>query len=104
MPITIWWTPYARLSYFEEIDFINQKWTINEVQDFILLVQDCIERLSMGIEQGKVYPNNHIYSIVISKQTTVFFRKYPKENSITLLLFWNNQKDPKTLKKMLQKF
>lgn len=61
-----------------------------------------IERLSSGIEEGRVYPNNNIYSVVISKQTTVFFRKYPKNNNIALLLFWNNQKDPKTLKKLLE--
>ena len=87
---------------YEEIDFIAQKWTIKEIQDFIFLVDDFIERLSLGIEQGKIYPNSPILSVVISKQTTVFFRKYPENNTIALLLFWNNQKDPKTLKRVLQ--
>ena len=100
MSISVTWTAYAKISYYEEIDFIDKKWTIKEVQDFIFLVEDFIERLSSGIEEGRVYPNNHIYSVVISKQTTVFFKKYPKDNTIVLLLFWNNQKDPETLKKL----
>ena len=102
MSVAVLWTTFAKITYYEEIDFIDKKWTIKEVQDFIFLVDNFIERLSLGIEEGKVYPNNHIYSVVISKQTTVFFKKYPKDNTITLLLFWNNQKDPKTLKKLLE--
>ena len=101
MSLKVTWTTYAKISYYQEIAFIDKKWTIKEVQDFIFLVEDFIKRLSTGIEEGKVYPNNPIYSVVISKQTTVFFKKYPKDNTIALLLFWNNQKDPKTLKKLL---
>ena len=89
--------------YYQEIDFINQKWTTKEVENFIFLVEGFIERLSSGIEEGKVYPNTPIYSVVISKQTTVFLRKFPEDSTITLLLFWNNQKDSKNLKKLLQK-
>ena len=102
MSISVTWTAYAKISYYEEIDFIDKKWTIKEVQDFIFLVEDFIERLSSGIEEGRVYPSNPIYSVVISKQTTVFFKKYPKDNTIVLLLFWNNQKDPEILKKLLK--
>lgn len=102
MSLLVTWTSYAKASYYEEIDFINQKWTTKEVENFIFLIEDFIERLSSGIEEGKVYPNKPIFSVVISKQTNVFFRKHPEDSTITLLLFWNNQKDPKTLKKLLQ--
>ncbi len=56
--------------------------------------------LSKGNIEGKVYTNN-ISSIVISKQTTVFYKKYPLKNTITLLLFWNNQRNPEKLEKVL---
>ena len=33
MPATVTWTAYAKTSYYEEIDFIDKKWTTKEVQD-----------------------------------------------------------------------
>ncbi len=59
--------------------------------------------MSTGVLVGKSYPNNNINSIVISKQTTVFYRQYPNKNEISLLLFWNNEKDDKTLKRILSR-
>ncbi len=103
MPIIIDWSTYAKTSYFEELDFIDFKWNQQEVEKFIDLVDEFVVRLSKGIIEGKTYTNHDISSIVLSEQTTVFFRKYPLKNSITLLLFWNNQRDPKALKRTLQK-
>ncbi|CAA0234354.1 conserved hypothetical protein [Tenacibaculum maritimum] len=102
MSVKITWTTLAKLSYYEEIDFINLKWNIQEVEKFVLLVEDFVESMSTGIRIGKIYPNNNIHSIVVSKQTTVFYREYPDKNEISLLLFWNNQKDSKTLKRLLK--
>ena len=101
--ITILWTSYAKYSYFEELDFIASKWTSKEVNAFISLVNHFIENLSHGILQGKKYSSTNIHSLVISRQTTVFYRIYPDQNAIELLLFWNNQKDPTILKKTLQR-
>ena len=102
MSIEITWTAYAKHSYYEELNFIDIKWSITEVENFVLLVDDFIKSLSIGVVVGKTYPNNNMHSVVISKQTTVFYRAFPKQNSIVLLLFWNNQKDPKTLKKLFK--
>ena len=103
MSIEITWTDYAKFSYYEELNFIDIKWTVTEVEKFIMLVEDFIKRLSTGVVVGKTYPKNNMYSVVISKQTTVFYRAYPKQNTIALLLFWNNQKDPKSLKRLFKK-
>lgn len=98
----VFWTTYAKHSYFEELAYIQLKWTSKEVHSFIVLVDEVIENLANGIIQGKNYSNSSIHSIVISKQTTVFYRTNPNQNSIALLLFWNNQKDPVNLQKMLE--
>lgn len=37
MSIAVSWTTFAKITYYEEIDFIDKKWTIKEVQDFIFL-------------------------------------------------------------------
>lgn len=102
MPIHITWTDYAKFSYYEELDFIDKKWTLKEVENFIVLAEGIIKQLSSGVIQGKRYSNNDVYSVVISKQTTLFYRTYPMQNSIALLLFWNNKRNPNSLKRLLK--
>ena len=80
MSLKITWTPLAKITYFEEIDFIESKWNQYEVEKFIVLVNDFVTRLSTGLAYGKKYPIKNINSIVISKQTTVFFKFYPTRN------------------------
>lgn len=103
MSINVTWTTLAKITYYEEIEFIDLKWNLREVEKFILLVEDFVLRMSTGIVVGKAYTNSNINSVVISEQTTVFYRHYPDRNEISLLLFWNNQKDTKTLKRILKK-
>ena len=102
MSIEVTWTTLAKLTYYEEIDFIDLKWNIHEIEKFVKLVEGYVERMSAGFVIGKLYPNNNIYSIIISKQTTIFYREYPDRNQISLLLFWNNKKDSKALKRILR--
>jgi hypothetical protein len=101
--LTISWTNLAKKSYLEELDFIQLKWSSKEVETFVVIVNDYLENLSSGILQGKSYQYKNIHSIVISKQTTLFYRIHQNQNSVALLLFWNNQKNPNQLQKTLQK-
>ncbi len=41
------------------------------------------------------------YSLVISKQTTLFYRINENSNSVEFLLFWNNSKNPDDLVRLL---
>ncbi len=49
MAFIVTWTRYAKVSYFEEINYIDRKWTSREVEGFILLVEDLIQHLSSGV-------------------------------------------------------
>ncbi|AFL81505.1 hypothetical protein Aeqsu_2040 [Aequorivita sublithincola DSM 14238] len=94
------WTDLAFQSYEDESLFILRKWNIDEVEKFSKLVFEFIEILKTGIIQGKSTFLTSTYFYVISKQTTIYY-KVINEDMIELLLFWNNQKDPKTLKAIL---
>lgn len=93
------WGEKAKQSYAEELEFIFKKWNTKEVEKFMLLVNDYLEKLKSGIIEGKNSHKTGIKSLVISKQTTLFFDVNKTENSIELLLFWNNKRNPKLLKK-----
>ena len=101
-PIHVIWTPTAELSYSLALEEIYKRWTITEVINFMELVDDFVKKLAAGIIQGKISKKTNLRSFVISKQTTLYFDYFEAPKRIELLLFWNNRKDPKTLKKILQ--
>lgn len=94
------WTELALQSYEDETLFILRKWNIEEVRKFSILVFEFIEILKTGTVQGRSTYLSSTYFYVISKQTTLYYQLV-SENTIELLLFWNNQKDPNTLKAIL---
>lgn len=94
------WTDLAFESFEDETFFILMKWNLDEVEKFSILVFDFIEILKTGIVQSRTTYWASTYFHVISKQTTLYYQII-NEDTIELLLFWNNQKDPNTLKAML---
>ena len=93
------WTFKAESSYYEEIEYIYLIWNIKEVTKFEDLVSIELARLIQNPKLGIHRINK--FSLAISKQTTLFYRINEKEKSIELLLFWNNQKNPEELNKLL---
>ncbi|MBL4887627.1 MAG: hypothetical protein JKZ03_04085 [Flavobacteriaceae bacterium] len=96
------WSKNAQYSYGEELEFIDKKWTSREVENFMTLVENFIKNLETGIIKGKMSPKTNMRSFVISKQTTLFFTFHENTETIELLLFWNNLRSPKALKKKLK--
>ena len=101
MSCTIIWQPTALNTYVEEVEFIFLKWNYKEVQKFQDLVIENIERLSQNPEIGIFNEKLKAYSLVLSKQTTLFYSINSNANIIELNLFWNNLKNPDDLSKLL---
>lgn len=100
MRFKIEWTYLARITYIEEIEFIYKKWNLKQVSVFEELVEAEILRLSKNPEIGTL-KNHNIFSLSISKQTTLIYRIQNEKKSIELILFWNNSKNPNDLIKLL---
>lgn len=95
------WQSIAEFTYFEEIDFILLKWNGKEAQKFKNLVDENLLRLSNNPLIG-IYNNElKIYSILISKQTTLYYGFDENTEIIDLYVFWNNSKNPVDLIKLL---
>ncbi|WP_281228401.1 type II toxin-antitoxin system RelE/ParE family toxin [Flavobacterium aquiphilum] len=101
MTYFVYWSVLSKESFNDEVDFIFRKWNLEEVLKFIKLVEMAIERLSIHPEIGRYRKEKEIYSFVISKQTTLFYRINKFQNQIELILFWNNSKNPVDLIKLL---
>mgnify|MGYP003561622108 FL=1 len=98
---SIHWSKLAEITFSEEMDFIFQKWNQKEVDRFGLLVQNCLQSISENPKIGKNESENQVYSFVISKQTTIYFKISEIELRIDLILFWNNKKNPILLDRYL---
>jgi hypothetical protein len=96
------WTELADITYDEELDFILYKRNDFEVLKFALLVDDFLDTLSNNPTIGQFKNDKNIYSVVISKQTTLFYKIIEPELKIELLLFWNNSQNPSHLDKLLK--
>ena len=99
--LEIYWSTLSKISFSEEIYFILRKWNQIEVDKFSELVYDYLERLTKNPEIGIYNSKFNCYSIVISKQSTLFYRILESEKKIELVLFWNNKQNSVYLKKML---
>ena len=99
--LEIYWSTLSKISFSEEIYFILRKWNQIEVDKFSDLVYDYLERLTKNPEIGIYNSKFNCYSIVISKQSTLFYRILESEKKLELVLFWNNKQNPVYLKKML---
>ncbi len=95
------WDITAIDSYIDECEFILLKWNIIEVEKFKIIVEENLERLSKNPRTGIYNINYQVYSLVISKQTTLYYSINDDIMKIELHLFWNNQKNPDELKKLL---
>jgi hypothetical protein len=95
------WKPIATYTYFYEIDFILSKWNEVEVQKFEDLVYCFLATLSKTPKIGIYKPKYNCHSLVVSKQTTLYYKIIEDKFQIDLILFWNNQKNPADLIKLI---
>lgn len=101
MSCTIIWQPTALNTYVEEVEFVFLKWNFKEVQKFQDLVIENLERLSKNPEIVIFNNEFKVYSLVLSKQTTLYYNFNSNTKIIDLYAFWNNLRNPDDLTKLL---
>ena len=101
MSYKIIWQLNSEITYLAEIEYIYFKWNQKEAEKFQELVIENLNRLSINPLLGKYDSNLKIYIFVISKQTTLYYSINQNAKIVDLHLFWNNQKNPDELNKLL---
>jgi hypothetical protein len=101
MAFKIIYSPLAKESFRQNISYLEEDWTIKEIQYFIQKTSDVIDILKI---QPVLFPvwefDKTIRKVVIIKQITLFY-EFDKEN-VYLHLFWNNYQDPEKIKLLLK--
>jgi plasmid stabilization system protein ParE len=86
------WSRLAILSFADEDDFILRKWNEAEVVKFNDLVDDWLESISNTPTIGIYNQHYRQFSLVVSKQTTLYYKINNERMEIDLALFGTTAK------------
>ena len=91
----------AKRSFQQNISYLEENWTIKEIQKFIQKTSDVVDILKIQPVTFPVWEfDKTIRKVVIIKQITLFYEFDRKK--VFLHLFWNNYQDPERIKLLLK--
>lgn len=88
------WTPTARITYFNILEYCSKEWTIKEVERFIYKTQHVIAQISQYPYQFKASRKKSVRKGFITEHQSLYYRVKPRKREIELIAFWDNRKDP----------
>lgn len=94
--IGIKWSLKAEQDYWDNIDFLQHRWTIHEVYNFMDKVEEVISLLQKENVNFKPTNYKNTYQVPITKQITLYYH-INQNNDIELLRFFNNYQNPDKL-------
>ena len=94
-------SPIARKTFQQNIKYLEEEWTVKEIQNFLKKTEEIIQILKKSPYTFQKWEHsNTIRKINVVKQITLFYSV--TEKTVEIVLFWNNYKDPNNLIKLLQ--
>jgi hypothetical protein len=94
MSYTIFWSGEAEHSYQAILEYLEEKWTLREIERFITRTEEVIGYLKKNPLLYQRIKNN-TYKAILNRQVSLFY-KIDGEN-IYLQFFWDNRQNPSKL-------
>lgn len=92
------WTKQAEDSFNKILDYLLERWTLKEANNFIDIVEHTIYQISKNPNLFKLSIfDSESREALITKQTSIFYRLL-NSNKIEIEYFWNNYRNPNDLK------
>jgi plasmid stabilization system protein ParE len=95
MGYNIIWSPKAKDTYYQILEYLELNWSGKEVDDFINRTEEVLAFIAANPSQYTQSVKADIHKSVLVKQVSLFYRVKP--GTIELLLFWDNRQDPAKL-------
>ncbi len=95
MARSVTWSPAAKRSYYQILEYLEKNWTQKELSAFINRTEEAIGHIC---DNPQLYPyskESDTHKCVLVKQVTLFYRK--QGSAIELLVFWDSRQDPARL-------
>lgn len=97
MAANIIWTKKAADTFNTIVDYLYKEWSEKEVLSFIKKSDVTILKLSHYPEIGRPsIKRKNIRIFILNKHTTITYHFSSRKNEITILLFWNQRRNPKS--------
>lgn len=93
---TVKWLPEAELTYSIILNYLEQNWSLKQVEEFINRTDQVIEFIAKRSKQYIYSKKKDAYRAVVTKQVSLYYRI--KEDHVELLVFWDTRQDPSKLK------
>ena len=93
------WTPTARVTYLEILEYLLASWSVKDVLKFNSKVEKTIERIQKN--PGLFVALNKYQNIrkgFVVKQISLVYKVLSEKNEIHLITFWDNRRNPNDLK------
>lgn len=95
------WTRLANITFKEVFENLDARWTKKEMRNFRDLTDELLEKVKNDqITHPLVNETLEIRKAIVHKNVSLFYKV--ETNKIYLITFFNNQMNPKTLKKLLR--
>lgn len=98
--IEVFWTPLARQSLSETVDFLTTNWNDEVVEFFFDLVDQKINIIQDHPNIGHKIKKSEIRRIVVHPNISLFY--IFQSHRIKILLIWDNRQNPKRLNEKLK--
>jgi plasmid stabilization system protein ParE len=89
------WTPEAEETFNAIIEYLENKWTENEVRSFVQKSQKVIGQIEKNPKQFRSSGFHEIRIAFVTKHNSLLYRVNEQDGIIELYTFWDNRKDPK---------
>jgi plasmid stabilization system protein ParE len=96
MRYEIKWSPEAERTYKIVLEYLLEKWTERELVNFINRTDEVIHYIAQNPRQYIYSKKKQVYRAVLTKHMSLYYRL--EQETIELLLFWDNRKDTASLK------
>jgi|JI102314A1RNA_FD_contig_31_7189465_length_667_multi_2_in_0_out_0_1 plasmid stabilization system protein ParE len=93
MEYKVVWSPKAQESLFEIIDYLDNNWSPEVKENFILKTKTLIERISKRpySYRASIAPNFH--EALITKHNLLIYRVV--QETVQVVIVWDTRKNPK---------
>jgi len=92
------WTPLARHTYLDVVDYLYEAWTEREIQNFINKVEHLLEQIKENPEMfEESRKKKNVRKGLVNEQITLYYRFRPRKKEIQHIVFWDNRQDTQKL-------
>ena len=94
--IQIIWTDRAKGDYWQNIQYLEREWALNDVYNFMDKVDDLLVLLTKENLVFKSTNYKFVFKVPVTKHISLFY-KVATNKDIELLRFWNTYQNPEKI-------